>query len=130
MEFIQLVNRAQVNDHIERYSILAVFRMEHVSQFSKVEQTEDFETTLLFGSYFTPDSLDGKFERVRFRLHIEGRPIGITVFVYRTDLEGIISFSFQPVEQQFCISDSRVQHIVEFNFVEVSTCHFIPGRFQ
>ena len=75
VELIQLVDRAQVDNHIERHCVLAVFRMEHIAQLGKVEQTEDFEAFLFFGCYFAANALDRKFQRVGLSLDRDGRPV-------------------------------------------------------
>ena len=130
MEFIQLIHCTQVDDHIERYGILAVLRMEHIAQLGKVEQTEDLEAFLYFGRHFATNSLDSKFQRVRLRFRTECIPVGMTVFIDCTKFECVVCFSFQSIEQQFCIFDSSVQHVVEFDFIIVGIAYLVPGWFQ
>ena len=71
-----------------------------VAQLGKVEEAFHFESFLVGGTYFALDASDGEFQRIRLGGGLEFAPVGMAVFVHRTDAEGVGGFGLQPFEQE------------------------------
>ena len=129
MEFIKLVDCAEVGDHFAWDGFFSVFGVPCVL-FVEVEQFLYFLSTLIGYAVFCDDALDGKFQRVGFCGGAKFCPVGCSVFVHSPQLEGVGSFRRQVFEEQRGVFDGGVEHAVEADFIEVGVVHFFPGGCQ
>ena len=79
---------------------------------------------------FCNDALDGEFKRVGFSGGAKFYPVGLPVFVYSPQFEGVGGFRCQVFKEQRGVFDGGVEHAVEADFVEIGVVHFFPGGGQ
>lgn len=54
-------------------------------------------------------------------------PVGLPVFVYSPQFEGVGGFCREVFKEQRGVFDGGVEHVVEADFIEVGVVHFFPG---